>query len=206
MTYFSLKVFLHSRTSLWRRLFSTANGSIRLWHAFCWTMFHRITLMASREQSDAGRWHTKMQLWSVCFIQIRNHPPTVTALLLALQILQADSGRHLTGGSTRGQNKLLSVKNYPSCFCKHKREPRGHSDVCWCQKHHIQSCCQLTAEINKINGLHYAWIPQITMLNHREKPKCSLGVSLHMDKTQGDIGAVFTVGSWDRFRARRPLI
>lgn len=141
MTYFSLKVFLHSCTSWWRRLFSTANGSIRLWHAFCWTMFHRITLMASHEQSDAGRWHTKMQLWSVCFIQIRNHPPTVTALLLALQILQADSGCHSTGSSTRGQNKLLSVKNYPSCFCTHKREPRGHSDVCWCQKHHIQSCC-----------------------------------------------------------------
>lgn len=65
----------------------------------------------------------------------------VTASLLVLQILQADSGCHSTGESTRWQKKLLSVKNGPSCFCKNKQQPESHSVVSWCQKPHIQSCC-----------------------------------------------------------------
>lgn len=149
--------------------------------------------------------YSVMVLWGVCSMQIINHPPAVTALHFSIGFCRHKAPVTQQLDPREDKSTFYLHKNDPSCFCKHKKQPGGHSQFPSAKNTTFNLVANSQhRSINSIE-LHYTWIPQINMFNHQETAKRGLNVSLQMDKTQADKRESFPWGVRRLFKAMQAL-
>lgn len=129
----------------------------------------------------------------------------MTALLFTIGFCRHKASVTQQLDPRENKNTFYLHKNDPSCFCKHKKQSRGHLQFPSAKNTTFNVVANSQhRSINSI-GLHYTWIPQINMLNHQEKAKRGHDVSLQMDKTQADKRERFHWGVRRLFKAMQAL-